>query len=154
MQAVLFRKWPFPRTEEFTETGRAEREDSSEVAPDKEPVNDSPSKRAIINFVTHHGAPVGFTEAMSVVPVTVWAGELCVDEFKWRRPITDLGLPGYGESMNAKPVADRRAILHFDRKWGLNTEFQPARCEFLEVGGVREKMENGGRGRWQPGSDG
>lgn len=138
--------------EECIEPFRAECEDSPEVAPDEKSINDSASKRRIIDFVTYQGAPVGFTEGMSVVPVPVWALELRVDELGWWRPITDLGLPGYGESVDAKPVGYRRAILHLDRKRSHNLKIQPGWRELLQVGGVRKKTEHCFRGRGKPGT--
>ena len=150
MTVVHVCRWGLWCTEECIEPFRTEREDSSEVTPDEKPINDSASKRGIIDFVTHQGAPVGFSEAMSVVPVPVWALELCVDELGWWRPIADLRLPGYGKSMDTNAVADGRAILHFNRKRSHNPKIQPGWRELLEVGRIRKKMEHCVRGRGKP----
>lgn len=103
------------RVEEFVESSRTERKNAPQVTSDKQAVDDSSSRGAVIDFVIHKRSSVGFTEGMSVVPVTVGAVELCVDELEWWRPITDLGFPGYGEAVDPKAVTDRRAVGHFNR---------------------------------------
>ena len=103
------------RVEEVVESSRSERKNPPQVTSDKQAVDYSASRGAVIDFVIHQCSSIGFTEGMSVVPVTVGAVELRVDELEWWRPVTDLGFPGYGEAVDPKAVTDRRAVGHFNR---------------------------------------
>lgn len=136
--------------EELSQPHRPIGEYPFDVAPDEQPVHESPTAGSVTDLVRALRSSVHFRKRVRVVPECVRTAQLNIDKSVWRIPFGYLGSPANGNAVNPDPIVNACARAHRDRLWGENFETHPGRGDGFKIGRVGKKLEHLSPGTWQP----
>jgi hypothetical protein len=131
-------------------------EDLFDVGPDKESIDERTSINSIANVIAAHGSAILRLKGMFVKPLAIRSFDLLIRKAPGRFPIENSGAPTQRNTSEPDPVINEGAGLKVNRPGCDNFESQPGWSERLQIMGVREKLEDFGRGSGEPnfGSEG
>lgn len=119
--------------ERLEQPGLAVGEDASNVRGHQERLGQCAAARPKVHPVNHPRCAAYLLTELFMRPLVVRAGELAIDETRWRFPGGNLGAPGEGHAAQAQAIDDQRSDGHTDGTPDDDLEVQPRRGDLFEV---------------------